>query len=421
MKRNLGGICVLQLLAIMMIAGCNKDSGSDSFLLGLLGGGDKKLVLTTFQAAGLVLGQPNLTTGTAKTAAQNTFSNNTWSQPSVINGKLYLPDHLWNRIMVYNSFPTDNFQFADAVLGQANFTAIDYNSGGAAGQNTTLKAPECVSSDGTRFLIVDSENNRVLLYDSVPNAPDAQASLVVGQPDFTTVTPDTSASKFSLPESAIFAGGKLIVADSSNNRVLIFNSLPAENGTTASIVLGQGDFDNDTENDDDQNGIADATPSARTFHWPVSVWSDGTSLIVCDLTNNRILIWNSFPTMNFQPSDLVVGQANMSDTSSSGGAAGLNGPYFITVHHGQLIVADYFNNRVLIFSSLPTANGASAEIVLGQSDFVHNTRNDDDQNGTVDAVPSARTLYYPAGVCVINGKLIVSDKGNSRFLVYESQ
>ncbi len=145
--------------------------------------------------------------------------------------------------------------------------------------------------------------------------------------------------------------------------MLIWNSFPTTNFQPADLVLGQSDFTHNQYNDDNQDGVADATPTARTLFDPyVGVWSNGRQLFVTDSSNNRVLVWNSFPTTNFQPADEV----------------------------------------------------------LGQSDFVHDQYNDDNQDGTPDATASARTLNYPVGVFVRRDKLLITDNGNHRVLVFKS-
>jgi hypothetical protein len=44
--------------------------------------------------------------------------------------------------------------------------------------------------------------------------------------------------------------------------------------------------------------------------------------------------------------------------------------------------------------------------------------NDDNQDGTADATPSARTLSSPTGVAWWSGVLYVSDRSNHRILLF---
>ena len=50
-------------------------------------------------------------------------------------------------------------------------------------------------------------------------------------------------------------------------------------------------------------------------------------------------------------------------------AKSMRGPQGVWIQNGRLYVADTQNNRVLIYNQIPTANGASADVVLGQPDF----------------------------------------------------
>ncbi len=60
-------------------------------------------------------------------------------------------------------------------------------------------------------------------------------------------------------------------------------------------------------------------------------------------------------------------------------------------------------------------------MVLGQDTFITCASNDDDQDGIFDANPTSRTLSSPWGVFALEDNLIVTDRGNNRFLIFESQ
>ena len=64
-----------------------------------------------------------------------------------------------------------------------------------------------------------------------------------------------------------------------------------------------------------------------------------------------MLIWNTFPTRNFQPADVVVGQPDFtSATSNNGGitARSMTEPW-AWIGGGKLFVSDRNNFRVLIY------------------------------------------------------------------------
>ena len=52
-------------------------------------------------------------------------------------------------------------------------------------------------------------------------------------------------------------------------------------------------------------------PSATTIYCPSGVSVTGTKLYVADYGNNRVLIWTSLPTPTQQAADIVLGQANI--------------------------------------------------------------------------------------------------------------
>ena len=55
---------------------------------------------------------------------------------------------------------------------------------------------------------------------------------------------------------------------------------------------------------------------------PVSVTSDGVRLFVTDLGNNRVLIWNSIPTSNGAAADVEIGQPDMTSSIANNAYTG---------------------------------------------------------------------------------------------------
>ena len=91
--------------------------------------------------------------------------------------------------------------------------------------------------------------------------------------------------------------------------------------------------------------------------------------------NNRVLIWNTFPTTNGQAADVVLGPAGLHlpdrrPTTSSR----MSSPTGVSSTGKQLFVADTSNSRVLVWNTCPTANGQPADVVLGQPDFTSRNR-----------------------------------------------
>ncbi len=101
-------------------------------------------------------------------------------------------------------------------------------------------------------------------------------------------------------------GTQLFVADTQNSRVMMWNTIPTSNNQPADFVLGEPNFTHGSG-----RHVSDLPPTASNLFNPVSVTSDGQRLYVTDLGHNRVLIWNSIPTQNGQAADVVVGQPNM--------------------------------------------------------------------------------------------------------------
>ena len=125
----------------------------------------------------------------------------------------------------------------------------------------------------------------------------------------------------------------------------------------------------------------------------MAVSSDGTRLFVTDLGANRVLIWNSIPTANNAAADVVIGQPDMSSSTAnntsllcaSNGVVSstdstptypgrceksLSFPRYALSDGQRLYIADGGNDRVLIYSNIPTGNTPAADYVLGQPDFI---------------------------------------------------
>lgn len=301
--------------------------------------------------------------------------------------------------------PVQNGQAADLELGQPGFTSGSANNPFRSG--SSLATSVGLYSDGTRLWVADSGNARVLQWNSFPAVNGQAANIAIGQPDLINLAAGTDQSHFSVGGSFIArAGTKLVISDSVNNRVLIWNSIPTASGQGADLVLGQTTFTTKT------NGNA-----ATQLYAPRGVWTDGTKLIVADRFNNRLLIWNTFPTANDAAADVVLGATDfgMTPNISPPTASSVHNPAGIFVRGGKLYVADEGNNRVLIWNSIPTANNAPADVVLGQSGFDGYFNNGGAPYPQVNAVG----MKGPFGVVVDEcNSLYVCDALNGRVMVY---
>jgi hypothetical protein len=374
-------------------------------------------VLDSTQAAKTVIGQTNFANNSLNQGGPpgDTTLSGPWGNPALAGGRLYVTDQGSHRILGFNGVPTAPNATAELVLGQSSFTSTDLGNG-----QSGIGNPESLSSDGTRLALADTRNGRVLLYTPLPSSTGALPALVIGRPDFvTTVSSDATCNQQSLnfPEDVFIGHGKMLVADSSNNRVLVWNSIPTTSGVPADLVLGQQSFTTCAQNDADGDSAKDLTPGASTLWNPTGVWTDGTRLVVADSYNNRVLIWNQFPTTRGQAADRVLGQASFTTGGEATTATGMKAPYYVTSTGLQLFVVDQQNHRVLGWNQFPTTDGATANFVLGQPDLTSAWPYDPVTGGD----PSALSLNTPSGVLLAWPYVVVSDAGNHRVLVYESR
>jgi uncharacterized protein (TIGR03437 family) len=324
-----------------------------------------------------------------------------------------------------------------AILGQP-----DANNGRVNGGDSDLvtapvtqsgfHTPTSAASDGVHLAVADTDNNRVLLWNHIPaqgssSSPmyNQPADIVLGQPDFTHNVPASPPTAKSMrgPNGVWFQNGKLFVADTQNNRVLIYNSIPTASGAAADIVIGQPNF---TTPISETQVIP--TPAANNLLSPVSVTSDGQHMFVSDLGDNRVLIWNSIPTTNQAPADVVIGQPDFASYSDNNAPALCNSygtdvnnnpifptrcgktlsfPRFALSDGTRLFIADGGNDRVLIYNTIPRNNFPVPDIYLGASDeFTDNPGSNADQFQT------------PSSLAWDGANLYVADSFNRRVVAY---
>lgn len=325
-----------------------------------------------------------------------------------IGSRFVVADQNNSRVLIWNNVPTANHAQADVVLGQPDFNTSASNYGGVSERG--FQGSNGVASDGTHLVVGDRFNYRVLIWNTFPKQNFMPADVVLGQPDFSTSGSNTGGlSAESMTEPMVWiGGGKLFVADRSNYRVLIWNSIPTSNHTPADVVLGQPDMTSATVN----NGGLTASAIAD----PMRGWVDGTRLFVPDLGNQRVLVWNTIPTTNNAPADLVLGQPNMTVNGPNAGgapsASGFGGPISVYASGNTVAVADYTNNRVMVWTKPITANGQAADVILGQKTATDVAAN----AGGV----TASSLSSPNAVAGDGTRLAVADRFNNRILMFQT-
>jgi uncharacterized protein (TIGR03437 family) len=438
----------------------------------------------TGQAARETIGQPTFTA--QGSGFPSAFQVGAVQGIAVANNTLFVVDSnlhglvppVNNRVLIYNNIsrfiygPTDpipqggrcpvcvgtsSVGEASVVLGQPDFatTTDPYLT------QSGFRNPTMVASDGKILVVADTDNNRVLIWNSIPATIDQPADLVLGQPNFTTLQepPPVNSSALRGPQGVWIQGTQLYVADTQNSRVMIWNKIPTSSNQPADLVLGEPNFSTVPP-----ATTSDLPPTSSNLFSPVSVTSDGERVYVTDLGHNRVLIWNSIPTQNGQAADVVVGQPNMTTELDNGVlnnclATGVDADGFPTYAAGcptvicpstgadsagtpiypgrcgvtmsfpryalsdgtRLFVADGGNDRVLVYNKIPTTNGAKADIYLGQPDeFTDQVSSSTDtfrpDANILESAPN--TVRTPLALAWDGTNLYVSDPYDLRVLVF---
>jgi sugar lactone lactonase YvrE len=276
-----------------------------------------------------------------------------------------------------------------------------------------LLAPRGVAVCDHILAVSDTGQNRVFIWKNFSTLENREPDIVLGQDDFSGTGRNTGAEvgagSLQYPSGIWTDGKKLIVADAWNHRVLIWHSMPTENGQPADVVLGQKNFESNLPNVEGLN----KAPSARSLYWCYGIASNGKSLWVADTGNRRVLFYEKIPTENFAAADKVIGQNNFEERNYDNNNA--IWPYSVKLSDdGALAITDTQYYRVLIWKNNEDAFTQKADIILGQKDFESNGMNQ------YRLAPAANTLNWVYDSCFYKNGIFVTDTGNSRILRWKN-
>lgn len=297
--------------------------------------------------ADVVLGQADFTSEGAQSAGRGPeFGMRLPTGVVVHEGRLIVADAWNHRLLIWNRVPLTSSVLPDVIVGQPDAVSVDENRGEGCGPtgfywpfglavvddwlwvcdtgnrrllgwagvpepgchpDVVVGQPDALSRDENRgevgpasfrwvhdvagvngrLYVADAGNHRLLGWSPPPTA-DTGASLLFGQPDFHTAGefPYQLQSPTSLrfPYAIDTDEGRLVVADTANNRVLVWDTAPASSHVPADHVLGQFDFTTNGENRWDAVGI-------DTLCWPYGLSAHRGRVAVADSGNNRVVIW----------------------------------------------------------------------------------------------------------------------------------
>ena len=356
---------------------------------------------------------------------------------------LYVADQANNRVLEFNEFGAPGNRVANGAGGQIDRAHNGPNYVDAVGENS----PGGIAIDATsqpphrHLYVADSVNNRVLGWRDVTAFVAAQpADIVLGQPDLFSskcnngAAPDDvgglGADSLCGPaRMAVDQKGNLYVADSGNNRVLVYNTPfdassgePGAGEATADFVYGQGgEFTTRSCNPSGANATTLCNPSAAAI-------DSAGDIYIADAGNSRVLEFakaGNPPTASDAIASRAYGQGGVSDFSDTQCADGVAGDPSASSHaicmpggvaidaSGDLLVADTGNNRVIEIDA-PLGGTQNASRVFGQAgNFTASGCNRHAM------APTGSTLCAPAGLMIdVLRNLWVADTNNDRVLEY---
>ncbi len=415
-------------------------------------------------AADLVLGQADFVTNSlpSSTVPLRVNKKILW-QPFGIavasSGDIYISDR-GGRVLYFHAPVSASGTGATRILGVVTPTKSKPNPPGLNGCpatppqicEVTLGAQAAsgiapaygVAAVGNNLFVADTFNNRVVKYDTPDKwqvecpynpAVDCGAGLqfsptpiaYLGQANSgEAVKPNNgqrepSASTVSGPAGVAAAGSDLWVADSANNRALVFPGV----ATSAARVLGQYDFTMsapDLIEGRELFTFAGLSGGVVSGGAGIAVDFQTNHLYIADSENHRILGFSDYRQVQPGPlkADIVIGQRDLRHSTPNAFGADANTPTasslfspegVVVDSNGDLWVADFGNGRVLRFPQPFNQQGTiAANVVLGKSGFT--TKNADQSDAT------KSTMRAPHGIAVNSAGVVVSDRFHNRVLVF---
>jgi hypothetical protein len=210
-----------------------------------------------------------------------------WPYGMGVTGSMFwIADTGNRRVLGWEGLPEPG-DYAAVVLGQDDARRGDENRG-IGPSARSFRWPHAIAGDAETLFVADAGNHRIMGWTPVPNA-DRDADLLLGQSDFARNEElphrPQGAHRMRFPYAVAQDRGRLVVADTANNRVLTWDGVPRDGiQRPADGVLGQLNFDAAGENRWKQ--VAD-----DTLCWPYGLWLHGNRLAIADSGNNRMMLW----------------------------------------------------------------------------------------------------------------------------------
>ena len=198
--------------------------------------------------------------------------------------------------------------------------------------STIFDHPSGLATNGVNLLLADRGNNRILVWNTAPTSSSTAPDFVLCQATTTGTGSGAGLNQCNWPSDAIITStGKLLVADTDNNRILIWNTMPTTTGQSASYAIDLG-----------------------TDAWPWGVWSNGTKVIASATGKSQLRIWNTFPTTGSEAADITI-TGNTTNCLGTPRGVTSNGTAIIVGDHNGKCAMEHVAH---VFATWPTSSSA---------------------------------------------------------------
>jgi hypothetical protein len=183
------------------------------------------------QPADLVLGQQDFECSDENAGGGANAMSMRWPhQLARVGAGLAVADAGNNRVMIWRRTPRESGARCDVIIGQRDPGLVDHNQSSYWPDGGCLNMPYGVAATGKLMLVADTANSRLLGWELTALADGAPASRLSGQPNFGAKgdngwRPSTRTS-LCWPYGVSVVGDVAVVADSGNNRVLLWSLEP---------------------------------------------------------------------------------------------------------------------------------------------------------------------------------------------------
>jgi hypothetical protein len=317
--------------------------------------GWRKLPVADNTAADWVIGQPDFhREGRNGKRAADAASFNVPTGITAYGDGIAVADAWNHRVLIWRQLPQDSNTPADLVLGQEDFAKTDPNRGYAGPDADTLYWPYGIFADAERLFVADSQNRRLLIWNSFPQVHGQPADRVLGQTGFSNRDENAggtaNAMSMRWPHAITVWQGRLCVADAGNNRIMLWSRIPDENGNACDMILGQ------TQPALVDHNQSQYWPRADTLNMPYGITAMDNWLLVADTANSRLLGWHSDELATGTAARALTGQPDFRAKGDNRWQLpvrdSLCWPYALQACYPYVIVADSGNNRVQLWKQV---------------------------------------------------------------------